>query len=262
MKTVTFVVPMYNEEKRIQKTFDALVAFRAPREIRLEKIIFVNDGSTDKTVQVIKNFIKTSRLSSQIKLVTYSKNQGKGNAVKEGMLNSNSDYTLFFDADISTPLSEIKKFIPYFEKNENVVIGTRKNGKSTVVVHQPKKRELLGKGFTKLTQTILGVHVTDFTCGFKAFSNNACSTIFSQAQIKGWGYDAEIIYLAEKEKFKVVEIPVTWYDDKRSRVVLYKAIPQSLFELFTILYYHKYKGIIQFFTLPLSKVRTRIASVL
>jgi len=137
-----------------------------------------------------------------------------------------------------------------------------KNGKSTVVVHQPKKREILGKGFTKLTQTILGVHVTDFTCGFKAFSNNACNTIFSQAQIKGWGYDAEIIYLAEKEKFKVVEVPVTWYDDKRSRVVLYKAIPQSLFELFTILYYHKYKGIIQFFTLPLSKVRTRIASVL
>jgi dolichyl-phosphate beta-glucosyltransferase len=108
------------------------------------------------------------------------------------------DYALFFDADMSTPLSQINNFLPYMENHTDVIIGTRKNGESAVIRHQPLCRELLGKYFTKLTRFVLEVDVTDFTCGFKAFSQSARLTIFPRSIINGWVYDAEILLLAKK----------------------------------------------------------------
>ncbi len=241
MKTITFVIPVYNEEKRLDKTIKALKEVKLPAGLKLEKIIFVNDGSTDKTVQVIEKVAKSKTIAFPISLLTYKQNKGKGFAIRQGMRIASSDYNLFFDADMSTPLSELKKFMPFMDKNIPVLVGTRKNGKSTVVVHQPRMRELLGKGFTKITQISLNCWVTDFTCGFKAFSRKATLAIFSQSTINGWGYDAEILYLATKQGFSLQEIPVLWSNDERTKVKLYKAIPQTLSEIVTILYTHSLK---------------------
>src|SRR5690606_14633446 len=123
-----------------------------------------------------------------VKIVTYGNNMGKGYAVRMGMLAGKSDYILFFDADMSTPLVELKKLMPHINKGTDVIIGTRKNGHSTVVKHQPLYRELLGKGFTRITQIAMNTKITDFTCGFKCFSKNATKTIFTRAIITGWGY--------------------------------------------------------------------------
>lgn len=237
MVTISFVVPLFNEEKRIGKLFEALTSVRIPRGLRLEKVIFVNDGSTDTTLKQLKNFTKRKN-KFETKIITYKENHGKGYAIKLGMLEANSDYALFFDADVSTPLSELTKFVPQIKKQIEVIIGTRKNGKSTVIIHQPKYREFLGKGFTLITQKVLSLNVTDFTCGFKAFSKVAKDNIFTKAQIQGWGYDAEIIFLATKNKFSMREVPVIWANDERTKVVLYKAIPKSLYELAQIYFIH------------------------
>src|SRR5207245_1659543 len=156
---------------------------------------------------------KTSRLSfdklriaRRIQIISYSQNQGKGYAVRRGMLASKADYTLFFDADISTPLSEISKFMPEIKKGTQVIVGTRKNGKSTVLVRQPRYRELLGRGFTLLAQTVLNTQITDFTCGFKAFSKTAKDDIFKKAVINRWGYDAEILFLAKRRGYTAKEV--------------------------------------------------------
>lgn len=224
----------------------ALKEVKLPRGLKLEEVIFVNDGSTDSTKARIQNAkIKfDKKFKIKVKLISYKKNMGKGYAVKQGMLKSNSDYTLFFDADISTPLLEITKFYKEIKKGTDVIIGTRKNGKSTVVNHQPFFREILGRGFTKLSQVILGSKTTDFTCGFKAFSQKGKEEIFIKTKIYGWGFDAETIFLAEKLGFKTKEIPVTWSDDKQTKVKLYKAIPQTLFELLKILWAHKASNLI------------------
>ncbi len=248
MKTISFVIPVFNEEQRIDKTFKALAYFKAPKGLRLSEVIFVDDGSKDKTVLKI-NKIKAKlakKLKTKIKIVSYSKNQGKGYAVKKGMLSSKADYTLFFDADMSTPLSELNKFIPFIGKGTDVIIGTRKNGKSTVLVHQPKIRELLGKGFTLLTKTILRLNVTDFTCGFKAFSKKAKDQIFTKSIIKRWGYDAEIIFLASKYEFTIAEKAVIWSNDKDTKVKLYKAVPETFAEIFKIYWAHEIKPAILF----------------
>lgn len=243
MKTISFVIPCYNEEKRIEKTFTALRNVKIPAGLKLEKIIFVNDGSTDGTLKKMNAFAKRSKISTQI--VSYKKNRGKGRAIKVGMLESKSDYALFFDADMSTPLSELSKFKESMESDVEVIVGTRKNGHSTVVKHQPLYRELMGKVFTQLTRFVLQVKVTDFTCGFKAFSRKALNEVFQKAQIEGWGYDAEILFIAQDSKLSIVEVPVTWANDARTKVNLSSAVLKTLMELGKIRWIHTFEPIIK-----------------
>jgi len=236
MNTLSIVIPVYNEEKRISKTIKALSKGFSFYGVKLDEVIFVNDGSTDKTRVLIKNAqSKLSKpLKAKISLISYRINRGKGYAVRKGMLASKSDYTLFFDADISTPISEFKKFLPFIRKNLPVIIGTRKNGESTVKIHQPKYREYLGRGFTLLANIILNTWVTDFTCGFKVFSCEAKGKIFSQSRINRWGYDAEALFLARKFGFPIQEKAVSWSNDNETKVDLLKDLPRSLVELFQI----------------------------
>jgi len=236
MKTLSFVIPVYNEEKRIEKTIKALNKGFSFSGIKIEKIFFVDDGSTDRTVSLInKSKISLEKsLGVIVEIISYPKNKGKGHAVKVGMLASNSDYTLFFDVDMATPLSEFEKFLPFVKEGVPVIVGTRKNGESTVQVHQPKYREFLGKGFTFLSNLILNTWVTDFTCGFKAFSRQAKNEVFSKATINRWGYDAEIIFLTRKLGFEIQEKAVLWFDDHRTKVNLFKDLPNTFLELIKI----------------------------
>lgn len=231
MITISFVIPVYNEEKRLEKTFKSLSELRLPRGLKLEKVIFVNDGSTDKTVAKIKNYTLDA---IRYTLISYKLNRGKGYAVKQGMLASTSDYTLLFDADMSTPLTELKKFLPLMKKNIDVIIGTRKNGASTVIKHQPLFRELMGQVFTMLARLILQTNVTDFTCGFKVFSKSARIYIFGQSTINGWAYDGEAIFLAKAGGFSIKESSVMWSNQDGSKVNLLRTIPQTLWELLLI----------------------------
>lgn len=241
MKTLSFIIPVYNEEKRIHKTFAALQELQLPRGLKLLEIIFVDDGSTDNTKKMITAYAKSATISKKINIISYSINRGKGYALRQGMQQAISDYALFFDADISTPLSEINKFNYFINSHVDVIIGTRKNGHSTVTVHQPFIREVLGKAFTKLTQLALSVNNTDFTCGFKSFSKEARHTIFSKSQIDRWGYDAEILFLAKKYHFSEKEVPVAWADDKNTRVKLGSAIVSTLMELTKLVWLHRTK---------------------
>lgn len=236
MRTLSFVIPVYNEEKRLKLTIDALKEAKIPHGLKLEEIIFVDDGSKDDTVATIKK-AKASiarKLKAKVHFITYARNKGKGYAVRAGMLSTSTDYALFFDADMSTPLSELRKFAEPMRHGVDVVIGTRKNGKSTVIVHQPLYRELLGKCFTHLSQIVLNTWVTDFTCGFKVFSKQAITDVFGHAHINRWGYDAEIVFLARKLGFSIIQIPVVWSNDPRTKVKLYDAVTQTVQELYQI----------------------------
>lgn len=234
--TLSIVIPFYNEETRIAGCLTALKNWTPPRAIRLDQIIFVNDGSTDETELRIKKY--ESRIKKHLKtnvvIASYDQNRGRGYAVRHGMGLSKSDYTLFLDADMSTPLNELAKFTPAMKKGTDLIIGTRKNGHSTVIIHQPLYRELLGRAFTKLTNFILGTHVTDFTCGFKAFSRLAKDTILPPLTSYRWGFDTEVIVAALYHHMKVTEVPVAWSDAAGSKVRLLVDIPRTLKELVAI----------------------------
>ncbi len=226
----SIVIPVYNESRRIgnlNHILDYLSHLKQSWEL-----ILVNDGSTDDTLAVLEKMNKGRKFS----VVSYLKNEGKGHAVKKGMLAATGKHRLFLDIDLATPIEEMEKLPPFLEKYD-VIIGTRKAKGAKVIVHQPWLRETLGKGFTLLSQILLSVPVSDFTCGFKYFSAKAAQTIFSRSQIFRWGFDAEVLFLAFKYRFKVKEVPVTWTDDRRTRVKFPQDLINSLSELVRIRYY-------------------------
>lgn len=259
MRTISFVIPVYNEKDRLRKTFRALQEFEPGNSFLLERIIFVDDGSTDNSNALIKNFISDFK-KIEIKLISYSINKGKGYAVRKGLIASPSEYTLFFDVDMSTPLSELFKFKVDMEKGINLIIGTRKDEKSKILVHQSFIREFLGQAFINFTRLFLNLKTSDITCGFKMLSQKTVRTIVPKLKINGWGYDAELILLAERENLSLKEIPVIWANDPNSRVKLEKAVITTLKELLLIKWDYSVKPRLLFYPKSISLAFSRFAS--
>ncbi len=225
---LSVIIPLFNEEDRVGN-IEKIDRYLSNLKISWE-IILVNDGSTDGTQEYIKKLKR-----KKIKSVSYLENKGKGYAVKQGMLKATGNYRLFIDVDLSTPISELNKMIPLFGKFD-CLIGTRKAKGAKVSVHQPWLRENLGKGFTFLSQQLLGTPVSDFTCGFKCFSASCAEKVFRLSRINRWGFDSEILFLCHKFNFSAIEIPVTWSDDSRTRVKFPEDIVRSLSDLIKIRY--------------------------
>lgn len=235
-KSISLVIPVYNEQERLEKTIAGVLSWKNYREIELEEIIFVNDGSRDKTLKLLNESkaIIEKDLKVEIKIISYSTNRGKGYAVGLGMRAAKGDYALLLDADMSTPVGEIKKIIPYIKEGRPVIIGTRKNGESTVRLAQPLHRQIMGRVFTLASHVILNTWVTDFTCGFKLFSREARAGIFDRSRIERWGYDAEILYIARKLGYDISEKALLWYNDERSRVSIVRDTVRTMSELMQI----------------------------
>lgn len=228
---ISIVVPVYNESKRIDN-LPKIVKFFENTGQRSE-ILIVNDGSTDNTFDKLINLQK----KYSFKLISYKKNKGKGFAIKKGMLQAKGGYRLFMDIDLSTPLKEYNKFISYFG-NYDVIIGSRRTKGSNIVKHQPRIRESMGRVFTRVSQLILGLKLTDFTCGFKCFSAKSVKEIFSRQKIERWGFDSEILFLANKYGFSIKEIPVSWENNSSSRVKFPQDMIRSFWELLQIRFIH------------------------
>src|SRR3989338_7995172 len=133
MINISIIIPVFNEERRLPRTFLALSMLSKDPLFSGAEIIFVDDGSRDGTRKLIENF----KSGKNVKLVSYEKNRGKCFAVKQGMMAADNDYALFLDADMSTPLVELKKFAPFMEQGAHVIIGTRKAAAPPILKHQP-----------------------------------------------------------------------------------------------------------------------------
>lgn len=223
---LSVVIPLYNEEKRL-KNIKKVISYLSKKKINWE-LILVNDGSTDGTGGYVAKF-----KNKNIKIISYPVNRGKGYAIKRGMLATSGEFCLFMDVDLATPIEALERFIPLFGKYD-CLIGTRKAKGAQVSVHQPWLRENLGKGFTFLSRMFLGVSVSDFTCGFKCFSAESARAVFGLSSVCGWGFDSEILFLCRRLGYSIKEIPVTWKDDRRTRVKFPQDIFRSLNELLTI----------------------------
>lgn len=224
---LSIIVPVYNEEKRMKKGVEKIFRFIDEQKFTVECII-VNDGSTDITLQMLQALKHPS-----LKIISYERNRGKGYAVRKGIKSAKGEYRLFLDIDMSTPIEEFHKFLPFL-KRYDVVIGSRRVRESKILVHQPFLRERMGAVFTFLSATILSVAVSDFTCGFKCFSKKASQIVFSLGSLDGWGFDSEIIFLSQKKGFAIKEVPVVWKNDTQTRVVLLKDVFLSFWDLLTI----------------------------
>ncbi len=221
---LSIIIPLYNEENRL-KNLSKVYQYLDKLEKDYE-VLLVNDGSIDKTGKKLKNLNKKFKFQ----LISYTANYGKGFAIRSGMLAAAGEYRIFTDIDLSTPIEEFEKFMPYLKKFD-VIIGSRRKIGSNLKRRQPFIRETLGQGFTLLSRIVLNLSISDFTCGFKCFSKKAAIEIFTRQKIDRWGFDSEILFIAKKCGFKIKEVPVTWIDDPNSKVKFPQDIISSLIDL-------------------------------
>ncbi len=212
---VSVVVPAYNEESRLGSTLKQLVAYLDSRHSGYE-VLVVNDGSSDKTVDVA-NQIASQR--SEVRLLGYEGNHGKGYAVRYGILRAIGDYVLFCDADMATPIEEMEKLAAALNDGADIAIGSRDMRGSQLDRRQSVVREIGGKLFNRVVRllTVPGIH--DTQCGFKMFRRSVAQAVFQNCQVDNFAFDVEALFLATRIMgLRVVEVPVRWAHQEGSKV--------------------------------------------
>ena len=227
---LSIVIPAFNEEKRILPTLESINNYLSRQDYKSE-IIVVDDGSSDNTVDIVKSFIQDDKSAN---ILLNGRNRGKGFSVRNGILSAKGEYIFFTDADLSTPIEEIEKCLPFLEHDNDIVIGSRGLVDSDIVIHQPWYREMMGKTFNVFVSLILMKGITDTQCGFKGFKKEAVKPIFDNCLIEGFSFDVEIIYLAKKNGFTIKEIPVRWINSELSKVSPLKHSIQMFADLIKI----------------------------
>ncbi len=179
------------------------------------EVIAVNDGSRDNTADIIRGFAESN---PRLRLVENPGNRGKGYSVRNGMLHAQGEILLFSDADLSSPIEEAEKLFAAIAAGADVAIGSRWLRSDLQTQRQPLHRQLFGRTFNLMLRVTLGLTFKDTQCGFKAFTRRAADAIFPRQRIERWGFDPELLFLANKAGFKTAEVPVAWAHSEGSRL--------------------------------------------
>jgi len=203
---LSIVVPAYNESARIGSTLPRMVQYLEAQPYTWELLV-VDDGSTDATQDVVR---QAAAGHPSVRVLEYGANRGKGYAVRFGMLEAAGDFVLFSDADLSTPLPEVEKLFAATTAGADVAIGSRDVADSHLTRRQSALRELAGKTFNRLVQTLAVPGIHDTQCGFKLFTRSAAQNVFSRCQVDNFSFDVEALYLARLLGYVVAEVGVEW----------------------------------------------------
>jgi dolichyl-phosphate beta-glucosyltransferase len=212
---ISVVVPAYNEEKRIRGSLIEACSFLNDTDLDYEMIV-VDDGSSDRTGEIVQSLASDI---PNLKLVHYEKNRGKGYALRTGVLVTKGDPVLVMDADLSTPMEELRKLMPYLaEGGGDVAIGSRALALSDIIREQPWWRRGMGKIFNHIVRVLVIGGFSDTQCGFKLFTGNVARELFGQASIDRFAYDVEILALAARKGYRIAEVPIRWINSPESKV--------------------------------------------
>lgn len=210
---LSVVIPCLNEENRLGSTLEKVAAFLRTKEYRWQ-VLIVDDGSTDRTVDVPARYMT----AEECVVLKNDGNRGKGYSVRRGVLEAAGEFVLISDADLSTPIQEWDRFLPHLEAGCDVVIGSRSLPDSNVVKRQAWYRQGMGRAFNKIIRFLVIDDFVDTQCGFKAFRRSTGAPLFKKMRIDHFCFDVEMLFLAKKAGLKVLELPVEWHNSEDSRV--------------------------------------------
>ncbi len=211
---LSIVIPAYNEAARIENALDRVMSCVAEQGWDAE-VLVVDDGSKDDTAAIVQRWMKNN---PRLHLVQNPGNRGKGYSVRNGLLQAAGEIVMFTDADLSAPMEEAERLIAAINAGADVAIGSRWLDRARQTIHQPLYRQFFGRCFNWITRTVMGLPFKDTQCGFKAFRREAAQVIFRLQTIERWGFDPEILFIAQKLKYEIREVPVTWGHDERTRI--------------------------------------------
>lgn len=206
--TLSIIVPAHNEALRIRNTIRRLQQELHQFPQLSSEVLLVDDGSTDQTAAIVKQL---SSIWPALKLVSRHPNQGKGEAVRSGMLLAKGQVRIFMDADMPVPPSTIWRFVDLIQGGNDIVIGSRRLPDAIITTAQPFYRRLMSRAYSQLVSVFTGLPYHDTQCGFKAFSGFAANACFTQVQETGYGFDVETLMLAQRLHLKIQETGVEWH---------------------------------------------------
>ncbi len=214
---LSVIVPAYNEAKTLRANVLGFYNYLKKQNFDFE-IIIVNDGSLDDT-EIIARILSSE--FPRIKLISKKTNQGKGAAIRDGLLAGNGDFLLFLDADNATSIDHLEKVWPLFQDGYDLVIGSRNRADSQGAkqqIPQSLLKRLSGTIGNKLIKLFLDTKINDTQCGFKIFTKKSVDIIIPKTKICRWATDMEILQIAKKNKLRIGVIPVVWNCGPVSRV--------------------------------------------
>jgi glycosyltransferase involved in cell wall biosynthesis len=216
-RSLSIIIPAYNEEKRLPGTLQAIERYLKNDAWEFAEIVVVDDGSSDRTAAVAR--------AAGARVLENPGNRGKGYSVRHGMLEAKGEWSLLTDADLSAPIEELDRlWRAAGHERAEVAIGSRALDRSLIGVHQPAFRETMGKLFNLVMRIITGLPFRDTQCGFKLFQTAAASEIFRRQRLEGFGFDVEVLYIAQHLGYRTLEIPVRWNDVAGTKVSLTRGV--------------------------------------
>lgn len=221
------MIPAHNEQKRLPDTLRKLFAFLKQQSFPWE-IIVVENGSTDKTYEVAREFAQRFE-----NLHVLQSERGKGAAVQRGMLEARGEYLFMCDADLSMPVAEIEKFVPPMLGGFDIAIASRE-AKGSVRYNEPAYRHIGGRGINLIVQALILPGLNDTQCGFKSFRADVARDLFSHQTLHGWSFDIELLYVARSRGYRIKEIPIHWYHFSDSKVNAFRDSIQMIKDIFRI----------------------------
>jgi dolichyl-phosphate beta-glucosyltransferase len=224
---LSIVIPAHNEQNRLPATLEQVFHFLKQQSFTSE-VIVVENGSTDTTYEVAQQFAKQHK-----NLRVIQSEKGKGAAVQRGMLEAKGDYRFMCDADLSMPVQEVVKFLPPMLQNFDIAIASRE-AKGAVRYNEPSYRHLGGRGINFLIQTLILPGLNDTQCGFKCFRGEVAEDIFKRQTLMGWSFDIELLYIARRHGYRIVEIPIHWYHFSDSKVSALRDALRMIQDIFRI----------------------------
>jgi len=212
---ISVVIPAYNEERRLPQTLPRVLRFLQGQPLPWE-VIVVDDGSVDRTAEIVAGM---ARQEPSLRLLRLP-HRGKGSALRAGMLAAQGTYCFLCDADLSVPIEDLPHFLPALQEAEVAIASREAPGARRI--GEPAYRHLMGRVYNFLVRLLLLPGIRDTQCGFKGFRREVVSPLFSRQGMEGWGFDVELLYLARRLGYRIVEVPVQWTYGRHSRLRLFR----------------------------------------
>jgi dolichyl-phosphate beta-glucosyltransferase len=209
---LSIVIPAYNEETRLPGSLQAIVDYAAQKTYPVE-VLIVNNNSRDRTGEIIEEYAGKYPFVRGMVEPT----QGKGAAVRTGMLAARGAYRFICDADLSMHIEEIDRFLPPHLEGYDIAIASRE-APGAVRYDEPWYRHLMGRVFNTIVRLFAIPGLQDTQCGFKMFRAEVAENLFPLQTMNGWSFDVEILYAARRWGYTVVEVPINWYYQDNTRI--------------------------------------------
>ena len=225
---LSIIIPAYNEEARLHSTLGQVFDFLKDQDYTAE-VIVVENGSHDKTLAIAQSFAKEHPGLT----VLQEPLPGKGSAVRKGMLAASGDYRFMCDADLSMPIVEVNRFIPPALDDFDLAISSRE-APGAVRYDEPEYRHLGGRAINLIIRSLALPGIHDTQCGFKCFHAPIAEDLFKHQTLTGWSFDIELLYLARRRAYRIVEIPIPWYFNADTKLSPVRDALQMVLDIWSI----------------------------